>query len=101
MTSFSKYVTTSQSTFKIYSANKFSGYSDGPGISEQMADFKLLASRNLWDEWKAAQYLAMFLKGNAKAFYLQLLRADSGSYWNCYKHLKGQYEGSLACLKYI
>ena len=46
--------------------NKFSGEGD---IREFLRDFEIYVAVNEWSDEKAGQYLAVFLKDDAKAFY--------------------------------
>jgi hypothetical protein len=55
--------------------NKFSGEED---IREFLRDFEISVAVKEWSDLKAGQYLAMFLKDDAKAFYHQQKRAFTG-----------------------
>lgn len=78
---------------------KFTGHSDGPGISEYLPALELLFSVNESNAQKAAWDLAVCLENDANTFYMQLPRADCGSYRQLHKHLKGHYEDGRALLK--
>lgn len=55
---------------------------------------------NEWSDEKAGQYLAVFMKDDAKAFFYQQSETVKKSFCDLPKALKQRYEGSLALLKY-
>jgi hypothetical protein len=71
--------------------NKFSGEEDIR---------KIFVAVNEWSDVKAGQYLAVFLKDDAKAFYHQQSDTVRKSYKELSQALKERYEGGLALLKY-
>ena len=79
--------------------NKFSGEED---IREFLRDFEIFVAVKEWSDLKAGQYLAVFLKDDAKAFYHQQSDTVRKSYKELSQALKesSRYEGSLALLKY-
>ena len=77
--------------------NKFSGEED---IREFLRDFEIFVAVNEWSDEKAGQYLAVFLKDDAKAFYHQQSETVRKSYRELSRALKERYEGGLALLKY-
>ena len=77
--------------------NKFSGEED---IREFPRDFEIFVAVNEWSDLKVGQYLAVFLKDGAKAFYHQQSDTVRKSYNELSQALKERYEGSLALLKY-
>ena len=77
--------------------NKFSGEED---IREFLRDFEIFVAVNEWSDEEAGQYLAVFLKDDAKAFYLQQSETVGKSYRGLSRALKERYEGGLALLKY-
>lgn len=76
---------------------KFSGQED---IREFLRDFDIYVAVNEWSNEKAGQFLAVFLKDDAKAFYHQQAEVVKKSYSELCKALKDRYEGGLALLKY-
>ena len=76
---------------------KFSREGD---IREFLRDFEIFVAVNEWSDEKAGQYLAVFLKDDAKAFYHQQSEAVRKSYRELSQALKERYEGGLALLKY-
>ena len=77
--------------------NKFSGEED---IREFLRDFEIFVAVNEWSDVKVGQYLAVFLKDDAKAFYHQQSDTVRKSYKELSQALKERYEGGLALLKY-
>ena len=77
--------------------NKFSGEGD---IREFLRDFEIYVAVNEWPDKTAGQYLAVFLKDDAKAFYHQQSETVRKSYKELSQALKERYEGGLALLKY-
>ena len=76
--------------------NKFSG----EDIREFLRDFEIFVAVNEWCDEKAGQYLAVFLKDDAKAFYHQQSETVRKSYRELSRPLKERYDGGLALLKY-
>ena len=81
----------------VLSENKFSEEED---IREFLRDFEIFVAVNEWSDVKTGQYLAVFLKNNAKAFYHQQSDTVRKSYRELSDALKERYEGGLALLKY-
>jgi hypothetical protein len=77
--------------------NKFSGEEDIRGF---LRDFEIFVAVNEWSDVKAGQYLAVFLKDDAKAFYHQQSDTVRKSYKELSRAFKERYEGGLALLKY-
>ncbi|XP_048583228.1 uncharacterized protein LOC125556701 [Nematostella vectensis] len=75
---------------------KFSGRED---IREFLRDFEIYVSLNEWQVEKAGQYLAVYLKDEAKAFYHEQEDSVRRSYRALCKALNYRFEG-LAILKY-
>lgn len=76
---------------------KFSGEED---VREFLRDFQIYVAVNEWTDEKAGQYLAVYLKDDAKAFYHQQPETVRKSFSELSKALKQRYEGGLALLKY-
>ena len=76
---------------------KFSGEED---VREFLRDFEIYVTVNEWTDEKAGQYLAVYLKDDAKAFYHQQSEAARKRFSELSKALKQRYEGGLALLKY-
>lgn len=76
---------------------KFTGEED---IRDFLRDFEIYIAVNEWTDEKAGQYLAVFLKDDAKAFYHQQSESVRKSYKELSTALKERYEGGLALLKY-
>ena len=85
------------STKVVLPEKKFSGEED---IREFLRDFEIYVAVNEWTDAKAGQYLAVFLKDDAKAFYHQQGQDVRVSYKKLSEALKERYEGGLALLKY-
>ena len=66
----------------------------------KLRDFEIYVTVNEWTDEKAGQYLAVYLKDDAKAFYLQQSETMRKSFSELSKALKQRYEGGLALLKY-
>ena len=77
--------------------SKFSGEED---VREFLRDFKMYVAVNEWSDEKAGQYLAVFLKDDAKAFFHQQSETVKKSFSELSEALKQRYEGGLALLKY-
>ena len=77
--------------------SKFSGEED---VREFLRDFKMYVAVNEWSDEKAGQYLAVFLKDDAKAFSHQQSETVKKSFSELSEALKQRYEGGLALLKY-
>ncbi|KAJ7381806.1 hypothetical protein OS493_038927, partial [Desmophyllum pertusum] len=76
---------------------KFSGQED---VREFLRDFGIFVAVNEWTDEKAGQYLAVYLKDDAKAFYHQQQETVRKSFSELSNALKQRYEGGLALLKY-
>ena len=76
---------------------KFSGEED---VREFLRYFEIYVTVNEWTDEKASQYLAVYLKDDAKAFYHQQSKTVRKSFSELSKALKQRYEGGLALLKY-
>ena len=76
---------------------KFSGQED---VREFLRDFGIYVAVNEWTDEKAGQYLAVYLKDDAKAFYHQQPETVRKSFSELSNALKQRYEGGLALLKY-
>ena len=74
---------------------RFSGEEDVWGF---LRDFGTYVTVNEWTDEKAGQYLAMYLKDDAKAFYHQQSKAVRKSFSELSKALMQRYEGGLALL---
>ena len=85
------------STKVVLPEKKFSGEED---IREFLRDFEIYVAVNEWTDAKAGQYLAVFLKDDAKAFYHQQGQDVRVSYKKLSEALKERYEGGSALLKY-
>ena len=72
----------------------------GEDVREFLRDFEIYVTVNKWMDEKAGQYLAVYLKDDAKAFYHQQSEAVRKSFSELSKALKLRYEGGLALLKY-
>ena len=81
----------------VHPENNFSGDED---IREFLRDFKIFDAVNEWLDEKAGQYLAVFLKRDAKAFCHQQEGTVRKSYKELSHALKERYEGGIALLKY-
>ena len=84
------------STKTVLPERKFSG----EDIRDFLRGFEIYVAVNEWSDEKAGQYLAVFLKDDAKAFYHQQSETVRRSYKELSGALKERYEGGLALLKY-
>ena len=75
----------------------FTGQED---VREFLRDFKIFVSVNEWQDEQAGQYLAVYLKDEAKAFYHQQDESVKKGFSALSKVLIERYEGGLALLKY-
>ena len=76
---------------------KFTGRED---IREFIREFRLYVELNEWGDDKAAKYLAVFLKEEAKDFYHQQIDEVKNSFESLVGALLDRFEGGLALLKY-
>lgn len=69
-------------------------------MREFLRDFEIYVAVNEWTDEKAGQYLAVYLKDDAKAFYRQQSETVMKSFSQLSKALKQRHEEGLALLKY-
>lgn len=75
-------------------------FSSEEDVREFLRDFEIYVAVNEWSDEKAGQYLALYLKDDAKAYYHQQSETVRKKFSDLSKALKQRYEGSLALLKY-
>ena len=75
---------------------KFSGQED---VREFLQDFGIYVAVNEWTDEKAGQYLAVYLKDDAKAFYHQQPETVRKSFSELLNALKQRYEGGTGVAK--